>query len=217
MNLQSELVKVFPAGKYRSTQSADYTSRIFYEQNVSNLIRQIIDVPGFIISGSVNTNGIVTEDFNCNLYGYNFILENGADLVAKNLSNIVVNIDGNPLGNNQQFYVYLGIKLTSSESGISELNGQDALDTNENSITFNQLVYQGLDIFNDSSLRSSLTDYVAILPILVGYTNGDGTLYTDTSASGNPNNLIKIYTNSYAKFDISSLNITRIDGKNWLS
>lgn len=50
MYLQSKQVKAFPLGRPRSTSSNDITSRIFYEQNVSNIIRQLIDVPGFIIS-----------------------------------------------------------------------------------------------------------------------------------------------------------------------
>lgn len=89
MFLASQSVKVFPLAKYRSVESLDITSRLFYEQNVSNLIRQLIDTQGFIISGTVFTNGIVNSDapFCFNLYGYYWEIAANTNLVDSGVSN----------------------------------------------------------------------------------------------------------------------------------
>lgn len=208
MYILSDHIKVFPAGKYRSIKSNDYTSRIFYEQNVSNLIRQLIDVPGFIISGDISTQGLISEDFSINLYGYNFIINSGINLISINSSNQVINKDNNPIGSNVTFYTYVGIKLQEFDNSIFELQGQDVYDNGE-------LVYQGLEIFNDLNKLTNLEGYASILPILVGHTDGNGLLYTETSESPiDQEKLLKIYKDSYIKFNVSSLNIDRIDGKN---
>lgn len=89
MNLLSQYVKIFPFAKYRSSDSQDITSRLFYEQNVSNLIRQIIDTQGFIISGGVTFQGITNSDasFCFNLYGYYFEISPNVNLVDPSVQN----------------------------------------------------------------------------------------------------------------------------------
>lgn len=82
--LKSEEVKAFPLAKPRWSSSNDITSRIFYEQNVSNIIRQIIDVDGFIISDDsvVSEFGIVNSDSTLciDLYGYYFEIASNVNL-----------------------------------------------------------------------------------------------------------------------------------------
>lgn len=84
--VKSDAVKAFPLAKPRLGTSKDITSRIFYEQNVSNMIRQIIDVDGFIISGSVTTAGVVQDSLCFDIYGYYFELSNGTKLVESGTS-----------------------------------------------------------------------------------------------------------------------------------
>ena len=115
MYLQSDRVKAFPLAAPRSNSSNDITSRIFYEQNVSNLIRQIVDVDGFVISGEVNPEtGNVVGKLCFNIYGYYFELADGAELAA--------GVGDNPKE------IYVGIKFISNDDVVVyplEISGQD--------------------------------------------------------------------------------------------
>ncbi len=115
MYLPSEQVKAFPLAAPRSNSSNDITSRLFYEQNVTNLIRQLVDVEGFIISGNVDpSTGFVKDKLCFNIYGYYFELSDKAEITA---------IEGDSTNS-----VYVGIKLISDDSGPVyplEISGQD--------------------------------------------------------------------------------------------
>lgn len=113
--LKSENVKAFPLAKPRLGSSVDITSRIFYEQNVSNIIRQIIEVAGFIISGKVDTRGIVTEKLCINIYGYYFEIAVGTSLVNNEVSNKVF----------AQIKIYTPQVEESGVQAPSEIDGQD--------------------------------------------------------------------------------------------
>lgn len=113
--LKSDSVRAFPLAKPRSSKSNDITSRIFYEQNVSNLIRQIVDVDGFIISGEVSTEGVVENDSTLciDIYGYYFEILPGVNLVS------IAEADDSDS-------VYVGIKvLAIDENSPEEIDGQD--------------------------------------------------------------------------------------------
>lgn len=105
--LKSEQVKAFPLAKPRLGLSKDITSRIFYEQNVSNIIRQIIDVQGFVISGKVNEDGSVSEKLCFDIFGYYFELGVGTELVNEEIDD----------------KVFVMIRLTDAEP--FEIDGQD--------------------------------------------------------------------------------------------
>ena len=115
MYLQSDRVKAFPLAAPRSNSSNDITSRIFYEQNVSNLIRQLVDVDGFVISGEVDSeNGNVKDKLCFNIYGYYFELSNGAE-IAK-------------VEDSEATKIYVGIKFIYNDEGEVyplEISGQD--------------------------------------------------------------------------------------------
>lgn len=119
MNLLSQYVKIFPFAKYRSSTTQDITSRLFYEQNVSNLIRQIIDTQGFIISGGVTFQGITNSDasFCFNLYGYYFEISPNVNLIP-------------PEGQNSN-YIIASIKMQERQPNLQnilpplEIEGQD--------------------------------------------------------------------------------------------
>lgn len=153
MYLNSTSVKVFPLAKYRGKDSGDITSRIFYEQNVSNIIRQLIDTDGFIISGSINSGGIVSDGNFCfNLYGYYFDILSGTSIIDTTLLNTIDT-------SITTVYVYASIVLSESEP--KELQGQDV-----------NTEYQGLS-FVVSTEKKFSTANEKILNILVGTRKGD--------------------------------------------
>lgn len=193
MYLQSKQVKAFPLGRPRSTSSNDITSRIFYEQNVSNIIRQLIDVPGFIISasginmpsGTVSGSNLVID-----IGGYYFDISNGSTIVPFTSDGAVV--DGTTILKNSTVYLYFCIDTTSEEP--HEIIGQDSTDN----------TYQGLVIEVSTLSPDKFNKHTYNLPVYFGNTDNNGIPKANTW---------KIYANSMMKFNSESLNITGIDGK----
>lgn len=193
MYLQSKQVKAFPLGRPRSTSSNDITSRIFYEQNVSNIIRQLIDVPGFIIKESdidMASNGILKSNLIIDIGGYYFDISKGSAVVPFNGDGAVV--DNNTPLKNATVYLYFCVDTTDTEP--HEVIGQDATDN----------TYQGLVIEASTISPSNYNKHTYNVPIFYGTTDSNGLPN---------NNTWKIYVNSYTKFDSQSLKITGIDGK----
>lgn len=95
MIIDSSNIKVFPFAKYRDDLT-DLGSRLFYENNISQLIKQLIDTEGFIISGSVDTLGNITSSLCFNLYGYYFEVSAGnlVDETAKTDVYAVIEVSG---------------------------------------------------------------------------------------------------------------------------
>ena len=197
MYLQSKQVKAFPLGRPRSTSSNDITSRIFYEQNVSNIIRQLIDVPGFIISasdismpsGTISGNNLIID-----IGGYYFDILSGSSIVPFNSDGAVV--DGNTVLKDSTVYLYFCIDTTNEEP--HEIIGQDSTDN----------TYQGLVIEVSTLNPDTFNKHTYNLPVYFGNTDSNGIPKADTWM---------IYANSYMKFNARSLNITGIDGKHWYS
>ena len=203
MFLDSGKVLAFPLGKPRTSGIRDISSRIFYEQNVSNLIRQLIDFEGFIISGdqTLNSNGQITNPLLFNLGGYYFEISPGTEL----LSWPVLDRDGYPLKSGSEnispayIYALIQIEPLSVAVGpdvtatIKEISGQDA-----------DGVYKGLEIFG--SLNPNLhIENCYVLPLFSGHVNKDGVPVDNLNWA--------IYKNSFIKFNVESLGITGIDGK----
>ena len=193
MYLQSKQVKAFPLGRPRSTSSNDITSRIFYEQNASNIIRQLIDVPGFIISapsismpsGTINGRNLIID-----IGGYYFDISNGSTIVPFNSDGAVV--DGNTVLKGSIVYLYFCIDTTTEEP--HEIIGQDSTDN----------TYQGLVIEVSTLNPDNFNKHTYNLPVYFGNTDANGIPISNTW---------KIYANSYMRFNANSLNITGIDGK----
>lgn len=118
MNLPvKNLVNIFPCSKDIGIRN----SKLFYEQNITNMVRHITDNPSFVISGDIDTNGVVTEDGNLklNLYGYFIELRSGTSLATFT--------DGEEL--------YIGVKLTNEANLPHELDGQIQDSENESIYT----------------------------------------------------------------------------------
>ena len=120
MYIDSERIRLFPFAKYRP-HLMDLGSRLFYENNISRLITQLIDTNGFIISGSIrfdkSTNDVLVDTLmRFNIQGYYFEIDPGVSIL--------------PANNATEIYAY--IKLTeqaldpeSNEISPPELEGQD--------------------------------------------------------------------------------------------
>lgn len=204
MYVASESVKGFPLGKPRSGNSNDLTSRIFYESMVTNLIRQLVDVDGFLISSPgiyINSSNaddnykIIDADLEFNLGGYWFLVKSGSKIVpAINDAPIDETIEGNPEIRDKTCYVYACIN-TLDNDGIKEISGQDV-----------DSKYTGLTFIASASPPSEFKKFTHQLPIFSGYVSAGGLPQADTW---------KIYAPSFIKFMGNSidLDITGIDGK----
>ena len=135
MFIQSQQIKIFPLAKARESQRS---SRIFYEETTSSLIRNFIDSFGFIIKnkdGEIptiekndNGNWQLKNDLMFNIYGYYVTIKNGTTL------NDVV----------KDNYIYASIKLSGGENIPYEINGQDV-----------NGVYEGLELKSSTEVVQS--------------------------------------------------------------
>lgn len=194
MNLLSTAVKAFPLGKPRAESSEDITSRIFYEQNVSNLIRQIVDVPGFLItSPTISNTGALASPLEFNLGGYYFrIRENTVIFPLEN--GVLISAPNIPLTAGTG-YIYACINVTTGADNLPvEITGQD----NDSGY------FTSLEIVASNSAPTEFTGYSYFLPIYSG----------QVSNTGAPTGSWTIVNNSFQKFNLLSLNITGIDGQN---
>lgn len=181
MFIQSQQIKIFPLAKARESQRS---SRIFYEETTSSLIRNFIDSFGFIVKnkdGKIpaieknnNGNWQLKNDLMFNIYGYYVTIKSGTIL------NNVVNTN----------YIYASIKLSGGENIPYEINGQDV-----------NGVYEGLELKSSDEVVESYNAENNIINLML--------FVKDTN-----NNTYKIYEDSYQKIDITALNITGIDGLN---
>lgn len=77
--IESQKIEVFPFAKYRKDH---LNNRLFYENNLTRLIRQLVDTEGFIISGGIDKTGKTTsQGLEINIHGYYFQINEGTELV----------------------------------------------------------------------------------------------------------------------------------------
>lgn len=121
--VDSKNIRIFPFAKYR-TNVNDLGSRLFYENNVSRLIRQLTDTEGFIISGNISydkdSRKIYTSSdsiFSLNIHGYYIEIDGNTELYEIK-------------GEEDSIFAY--ITLTTSQTNPSgsvvsppEIEGQD--------------------------------------------------------------------------------------------
>lgn len=148
--VSSKSISVFPLSKNRPT---DRSSRLFYENNVANIIRQLVDVDGFIIKADTNllsinekTNPleITLSEIIFNLYGYYFAVKEStegpvvvATHTAEDLSeskttfklyaSITINPDTREIDGQDDDGVYNGFKFVHSPGPIEVEDGEHIL------------------------------------------------------------------------------------------
>lgn len=109
--IASENIKIFPCSQYREDNRS---SKLFYEQNISNMIRQVTDNPSYIISGTIDeTYATVTETLKLTLYGYYVEILEGTSLINDETA--------------ENIYIRIVLKNSNTEFGdtIQELGDQD--------------------------------------------------------------------------------------------
>ena len=121
-NIRSENIQIFPLAKPRKE---NISSRLFYEQNVTNLLRQLMDTDGFIIQSCTISNNICDDDLIFNIHGYYFKIEKGTDLGDLSTGNYII------------------AEIHLSETEPVEIDGQDEDD-----------YYTGLDIICVTNLSN---------------------------------------------------------------
>ena len=200
-HINTSSIHVFPLAKNRQE---DRSARLFYENNIANLTRQVVDNVGFIItpksedlstgisykmSTTQPVNGdyvgydfILKSDFCFNLYGYYFMLEPETTIIQVNFHRQKADLQ-------KIADVYAAIVVNNGE-----ILGQDDSNTGE---------YSGLHILSSKPENGEYTAFLKLFSI--------ETMIQDS------NRLFQFNADdsSYIKLDASSLDITikRIDGK----
>ena len=159
--ISSDKIHVFPIAKSRSNQRA---ANLMYEDNISNIIRQLTDYPGFIITRNPDVtfnNGILTfnKDFEFNLWGHYFRIEKdvtvnlGGSLVTDIYASIITDTDTGEISNQDVNGEYQGLKITSSNEGSHYLCLFNTLDSNTV-----EVCEESLFKFNNSSVNIKRID-----------------------------------------------------------
>ena len=189
-NITSEQIKIFPVSTNRDSDPA---SRLFYEHNIANIIRQISDYKyGFIINGPSKFNGTLEADLELCIYGYYLKILNHTVIFSDLTDTYVV--------------AKLDLQKISLENSdfIYQLLGQDDLEnTNiDDSNSFKPLNINCISNSRFSELMSN--DFIE--------ENDEGiSVYLPLyKRSGDT---YEICTDSLRKLNSSSVNIVRINGK----
>lgn len=188
MYIKSDKIKLFPLAKARESQRS---SRIFYEETTSGLIRNFTDTFGFIIKNKDNNVPTIQKDPNddnkpwklqnnlmFNIYGYYVTIKSGTILTE--------------VANNN--YIYASIKLSGGENIPYEIEGQD-----------DGGLYKGLELKSATEVVEPYDSTNNTINLIL--------FAKDTNENTNETTY-KIYEDSYQKIDISALSIIGIDGKN---
>lgn len=183
----SNKINLFPFSKPRAN-SAQRDNRLFYEQNVTNLIKQLVDIDSFAINLPEITQGqnndLITStaenqgELEFNIKGYYFVIEQGTTIFDGNSYNPAIDI--NTAKN-------LYAKINVSHITVDQLTGQDESSDPSSKFT-------GLDMVTAIPENPDPDDYYLLL-----YINDDG---------WKPN------PDGYVRFEFDkSIKITGIDGK----
>ena len=149
--VKSSNIKIFPLSKNRSYTDSDGTtvtenSRSLFEYRIANIIRQIVDVDGFVISNPTTTYG---EDGRT--LGYSLAFDLYGYLVNVNKDTLLTELDIE--SDSKYIWACIGLNVDTIE-----IHGQDVEDQGE-------YQYQGVDFIATSDLNPP-SPYTATLLIL---------------------------------------------------
>lgn len=188
--IKSEDITVFPFAKNRAEDAL--ASRLLFEDNIANLIRQMIDVEGFIVSPDNTTEResccfsdvdklYISKDLSFNLYGYYFNIKNNAVL--------------SEVPEPGDYVLYASITI---DTDSKEISGQDEIVGSTN-------VFKGLKI--DVYPKSETPEVSANTHMLklMYFTISDSLTVTNS----------RLCEDSYCKINPLSIDMTisKIDGK----
>lgn len=206
--IDTNYLHIFPLGKNRPS---DRSSRLFYENNVANLIRQLIDTEGFIVNwknpeehsnqlqGVSNNSKTVLKfnsDLNMNLFGYFISVATGATIDAT-LYNTGESLDDLTANESKVFSLYVKLKMESEER-VAEIQGQDVEQKYEG-LSFDIVDNETCSVYESS--QDNLTHFLKICTFR--YLGSDDNKIVE----------FEIIPESTSKFGKNSLKITEIDGK----
>ena len=193
--IKSEHIEIFPTALPRATQRG---SRLLYEDNIANIIRQLVDKPSFIIThkNNITSNtvkvtqslGVQNADIEFCIYGYYVKIKKGAMITEVNSNTDYINVSIN-----------LTSVIPESESispSLPHLLGQD-----------DSGVYEAVNFIGASTYKNevntSMRNGENILETIVEFT-----LLQKTS-----DHTYELCPMSYRKFDSFTLQVDGIDGK----
>lgn len=201
MFVSSENIEVFPVAKQRHKNSKQTNGgRLFTEQYVSNIIRQLIGTSGFIInyntpsSGSAEFNTDVDLTVEFNLRGYYFNIKN---LHIKSIIEYYKDVDTRLYTTiSKMFYVFAKIEGFDS---CGEISGQDEKEGKT-------VTYKGLSLGITTDVNE--LDENSLVLFDLKPTVVDGAKLSD----GADKFTFVAHLQSYQKFSPQSVHITGIDG-----
>ena len=182
--IASDKIGIFPLSKNRTSETP-LNSRLFYESNVANIINQVIDTDGFVITNYDDLNAVQYND-NTQTLSLSTPLEfniGGYYVKIDEESNHFVRIPFEGVSKPEAIYA----SITLTDDTPTEINGQD-----------DNGVYTGIEFTTNEPTNKTFT-----LKILERFA---------TSPFGNQH-FYRVPQESKIKFDLLSLGITAIDGK----
>lgn len=196
-NISSSNIHIFPLAKNRPL---DRSARLFYENNVANLTRQLIDSDGFIVMPKevidkplrLSDNKIVfngTEPLCFNIYGYFFEIDGQSILFEME--------QPDKYQKEEYSTLYAVIQV---DTNTREIVGQDESDPNGDDR------YYGLAITETEDIEAEENKKVAILPLFeFKLVLNNGTRDIES----------RFITNSFKKLKLESIfmSVYKIDGR----
>lgn len=141
--LYTENIKVFPTTRRLNKQ---VTARLMTESNIANLIYQLLDTEGFVITDKKETY-VDDEIFEFNIHGYYFIVDS-----AKYIFNAIEN---QVSGTATSIYAHIQIEQTDG-SDYKELKGQDADPSSDGNAEYT--LYKGIHFTTTATAPSKDTE-----------------------------------------------------------
>lgn len=205
--INKDAISVFPLAKNRPS---DRSARLFYENNVANIIRQLVDTEGFIILPEVETD--LTQDL--------FVLNNDSSKTvldgAEDSLKITFSISA-PLVFNLYGYYF---NIWNESTGTVDIFNQQKLTQDEVDNGFEVWAYIDIDSVAKEILGQDVNNFYEGLVFCTGTTALDVEGRHKLKIADcwiDEDGILKssIATNSYMKLNSKSLDVTinRIDGK----
>lgn len=205
--INKDAISVFPLAKNRPS---DRSARLFYENNVANIIRQLVDTEGFIILPEAGTDA--TQDL--------FVLNNDSSKTILDGSEeslkITFSINA-PLVFNLYGYYF---NIWNESSGSVDIFNQQKLSQDEVDNGFEVWAYIDIDSVAKEILGQDVNNFYEGLVFCTGTTALDvegrhKLKIADCRIDADGNLKSTIANDSYMKLNSKSLDVTisRIDGK----
>lgn len=205
--INKDAISIFPLAKNRPS---DRSARLFYENNVANIIRQLVDTEGFIILPEAGTDA--TQDL--------FVLNNDSSKTvldgAEDLLKITFSINA-PLVFNLYGYYF---NIWNESTGSVDIFNQQKLSQDEVNNGFEVWAYIDIDSVAKEILGQDVNNFYEGLVFCTRATALDTEgrhklKIADCWIDADGNLKSTIANDSYMKLNSKSLDITisRIDGK----